>query len=1418
MGGPELRIQWNLLDKASGLQNNYPKYQHDAPHLSSYNRSSTSTSDSIHPSAQANMEAWGKIPVTTSAMRFLQRTEKSRNLTRASARQTSRDIFDTTDERDRSFLFRESSRNEQSTAPGNTIPSLVNVDFLNGEWMETIVWDDRVQTPRPPLTSLLLVPTDTRMIFEDPSDESNNARKDEKVDEGADEQEEKDLDDFIKLSNDRFYRKQKGSRKIIGQINVRHSIPASKLELSLYPTLLSQQELANWHRPSLPDSLLRTPFEIRVFVPKHAEEKHQSGRNDGSAAAGPSMFGSSKREHRYVPKKVSEMSGKDRQHEVVLLEYLEQRPMLLSNVGMCSKIVTYHRKTTFTDDYVPQVEHGEVMLLTPKETPPTSLGDIRAGTSVCTVNNNMFIAPIHKHKRNPTDFLLVYSKGVWWIRECPGSFCVGQIQPKLEIPAPGSRGAAQLLKNRISVYIDRILASDAAVRLQLTDVEAQFGKDNSTAARKILKEVAEFRRDGGLGWTQKDSYFNPSEEEIQDRSTPEDAVAYESMLVYQNELERLGIGVIAVNGFGTSSATLTVAHIAEKMKHLKVPELIRITNYLHYKLLNAPWNTSRHFVQASRGKSMLILEGKCNPFGKGIGFSYVGTPSAKRKDGKAGLVEEEADWYQTKAVKGTEADLRKLNMGESKKLLMDLGVPEQSVPVKRWDRIDLLREKVTEAVAQGTHPELKKFARVIRPSGHEQAVNYKSNALGIFDRQLEMLRKEVPEDVAIEDPYGDSEENEDNEDEEDEKTNLKQKEADEEAERLEFERMMEQIKRGGAPAPKKTETPSDKPKENLAPKGLKALDTIEKRTLSSPQSLASVATMPFDGLASPTTAASPAMPEPSPALHVGGGSIFSPNKSVPPMGQKRRRKIKKVKKKAVLHTRVTIRPDGSIMKEETVITNALDVANFQKDLNDNGSRFLGKPMGDMAIRKRIRFTSQSASDSRLSLATKKRPLDEPPIERVGKISFNLKRIREEEAFERESNKITLAKPTVAKPAKNSKKKKKTPTHNTDYLKRRPKTQTSHRKTRDPKIQLNSELENIVHEVNLNPRYAIFSQPVNCKKFPTYRELIVNPMDLSKLKRQCQDTAFSSRADFLERVGLIPSNSSTFNGPDSEITRLADALVQDINVYLSQQANFLEKLEREINLKRDLLSVITRLEEKPEAVPFLVVPESRFYRDRIKNPISLHEMKNKTKSYSTPWDFIRDMKLMLANAEKFNPPGSIIISQACTLLAAAQELLAQKYTLPTSTHSPSQPSGSDTPMIPGPDMKDEILEDDRAGENDELMEQITDEANRALQSLSSDLVEAGTTHLDDGEQATEMEDDDIDLMNNNDFIDDNIVRSSELINDNSLDADGMIEANTSDRIGSIDVCESVGSMEDDRLDALDIMIADETSELNDFDSF
>ena len=120
---------------------------------------------------------------------------------------------------------------------------------------------------------------------------------------------------------------------------------------------------------------------------------------DGGAGGG----GGAATSDKYVPQSIEDMRMDE--GAFVTLEYLEQSPLFYLQIGMASHIVTYYRKLNDMDEKNIETLDGDLITLNRNDYNPQAmngyggpfLGDIKPGTSITALNNNLFIAPMYRH-------------------------------------------------------------------------------------------------------------------------------------------------------------------------------------------------------------------------------------------------------------------------------------------------------------------------------------------------------------------------------------------------------------------------------------------------------------------------------------------------------------------------------------------------------------------------------------------------------------------------------------------------------------------------------------------------------------------------------------------------------------------------------------------------------------------------------------------------------------------------------------------------------------------------------------------------------------------------------------------------------------------------------------------------------------
>ncbi|ELK33573.1 Transcription initiation factor TFIID subunit 1 [Myotis davidii] len=307
----------------------------------------------------------------------------------------------------------------------------------------------------------------------------------------------------------------------------------------------------------------------------------------------------------------------------------------------------------------------------------------------------------------------------YYIRELVDIFVVGQQCPLFEVPGPNSKRANTHIRDFLQVFIYRLFwkSADRPRRIRMEDIKTAFPCHSESSIWKRLKLCADFKRTGmdSNWWVLKSDFRLPTEEEIRAMVSPEQCCAYYSMRAAEQRLKDAGYG---------EKSFFAPEKENEEDFQMKTDDEVR----------TAPWNTTRAFIAAMKGKCLLEVTGVADPTGCGEGFSYVKIPNkpTQQKDDKE-------PQPVKKTVTGTDADLRRLSLKNAKQLLHKFGVPEEEMKkLSRWEVIDVVRTVSTEQAHSGEGP-MSKFARGSRFSVAEHQERYKEECQRIFDLQNKVL-------------------------------------------------------------------------------------------------------------------------------------------------------------------------------------------------------------------------------------------------------------------------------------------------------------------------------------------------------------------------------------------------------------------------------------------------------------------------------------------------------------------------------------------------------------------------------------------------------------------------------------------------------------------------------------------------------
>ncbi|KAK3206157.1 hypothetical protein Dsin_020203 [Dipteronia sinensis] len=444
-------------------------------------------------------------------------------------------------------------------------------------------------------------------------------------------------------------------------------------------------------------------------------------------------------------KKKSDLSVKD--GHIILMEYCEERPLLLSNAGMGSNLCTYYQKSSPSDQASSALCNGNnslgnLLILEPGDKSPF-LGDIKAGSIQSSLETNMYRAPLFPHKVASTDYLLVRSaKGKISIRRIDKIAVVGQQVPLMEVMSPGSKNLQNYNINRLLVYVFREFSAAGKRGLPpsigVHELSAQFPNLSEAIIRKKMKECAFLRRDvkGKQVWSMKRTFNIPSEGDLRKLVCPEHVCAYESMLAGLYRLKHLGI----------TQLTLP-ASISSAMSQLPDEAIaLAAASHIERELLITPWNLSSNFVACTNQDrdniERLEITGVGDPSGRGLGFSYVRAVS-KAPVSNATVKKKAAVSRGGSTVTGTDADLRRLSMEAAREVLLKFNVPEELIAKQtRWHRIAMIRKLSSEQATLGVKVDpatISKYARGQRMSFLQLQQQTREKCQEIWDRQVQSL-------------------------------------------------------------------------------------------------------------------------------------------------------------------------------------------------------------------------------------------------------------------------------------------------------------------------------------------------------------------------------------------------------------------------------------------------------------------------------------------------------------------------------------------------------------------------------------------------------------------------------------------------------------------------------------------------------
>uniref|UniRef100_A0A8C3B552 Transcription initiation factor TFIID subunit n=1 Tax=Cyclopterus lumpus TaxID=8103 RepID=A0A8C3B552_CYCLU len=1146
----------------------------------------------------------------------------------------------------------------EDDSPWFSIFPIDSEELVYGRWEDNIIWDDQEMDRMlmPPV--LTLDPNDENIILEIPNEKeemtSHSPSKENKKetaikksrillgktgvikDEPQQNMSQPEVKDPWNLSNDEFYYpKQQGLRGTFGGNIIQHSIPALELRQPFYPTHMGPMKLRQFHRPTLKKYSFGAlaqpgPHAVQPLL-KHIKKKAKMREQERQASGGGDMF---------FMRTPQDLTGKD--GDLILAEYSEEYAPLIMQVGLATKIKNYYKRKPGKDPGAPDCKYGETVYC---HTSPF-LGSLHPGQLLPAFENNLFRAPIYMHKMPETDFLVLRTRHGYYIREIVDMFVVGQQCPLFEVPGPNSKRANTHIRDFLQVFIYRLFwkSKDRPRRIRMEDIKKAFPSHSESSIRKRLKLCADFKRTGmdSNWWVLKPDFRLPTEEEIRAMVSPEQCCAYYSMLVAEQRLKDAGYG---------EKSFFAPEEENEEDFQMKIDDEVR----------TAPWNTTRAFISAMKGKCLLEVTGVADPTGCGEGFSYVKVPNkpTQQKDDKE-------PQPAKKTVTGTDADLRRLSLKNAKQLLRKFGVPEEEIKkLSRWEVIDVVRTMSTEQARSGEGP-MSKFARGSRFSVAEHQERYKEECQRIFDLQNKVLEST---EVLSTDTDSSS------------------------AEDSDFEEMGKNIE--NMLQNKKTSSQLSREREEQERKDLHRMLMASSLSTGSHKD---------DDTSSVTSLNSSAT-----------GRRLKIYRTFRDEDGKEYVRCETVRKASVIdaYTRIRSTKDDDFIKKFALFDEQhreemrKERRRIQEQLrrlkrNQEKDKIKGPPekkAKKVKERPDLKVKANHLSSIGHMRTNKFCPLyyqtNAPPSNPVAMTEEQEEELEKtvihndnEELIKVEGTKIVLGKQLIESadevrrkslvlkfPKQQLPPKKKRRVGNAvhcDYLNKPHKA--IHRRRTDPMVTLSSVLESVINDMRDHPNTYPFHTPVNAKVVKDYYKIITRPMDLQTLRENVRKRLYPSRDEFREAVEVIVKNSATYNGAKHPITQVAQSMLDLCDAKLKEKEDRLVRLEKAINPLLDdddqvafsfiLDNIVTqKMMVVLDSWPFHHPVNKKFVPDYYKVivcPMDLESIrKNISKhKYQNRDVFLTDISYIHANSIKYNGPESPYTKTALDIVNVCKQTLAE----------------------------------------------------------------------------------------------------------------------------------------------------------------
>ncbi|CAH3126773.1 unnamed protein product [Porites lobata] len=1202
----------------------------------------------------------------------------------------------------------------EESATWYSIFPVENTDLVYGNWEDKIIWDSENMSSIPSPTIMQLDPNDENIILSIPEDSGplakdsaltltpkketkksklllgkNNSKEDG---DGGEKKSQDQQKDKFNLSNDEYYCAKNSSESSLdtsgGSNLVQHSLPAIELQRPYFPTYMSVLDLRNFHRPLLQrisHGTLSKPGRHAVHgLLKHIKKKAREREKERLASGGGEMF---------FMRTPADVTGSD--GSLVLFEYCEEYPPVIMAVGMNAKVRNYYKRKPGKDESMPAHEYGEPV---PVHQTSPFLGQLSPGEALQALESNLFRAPIYQHELPETDFLIIRTSSGYYIRDVKTIFTVGQECPKFEVPGPNSKKANIHARDFLQIFIYRLFwkSPDTPRRIKMDDIKRAFPMHSESSIRKRLKLCADFKRTGTdcNWWVLKSEFRLPTEEEMRALVSPEQCCAYYSMLAAEQRLKDAGYGEKSLFSCDDDNDDSESKNIDDEVR-------------------TAPWNTTRAFISAMKGKCQLAVTGSADPTGCGEGFSYVRVPN-KPMANKDDSATNSPQIKKQKTVTGTDADLRRLSLKQARQVLRNFRVSDEEIrKLSRWEVIHVVRTMSTEAAKSGEEG-MSKFARGSRFTIAEHQERYKEECQRIFDLQNKVLSST---EVLSTDEESSSDEGSDIDELgknlesmlANKKTSMQLTHEEEEAERRELQKLLSDDK------PSK-ESNGKSSGEKGGKEGLKKDSKGDE-----------------DETASVTSYESSMV-----------GRRLRIRRTFKTADGKEFVRIEVVKNQAVIDAYLKLNKDKSvkaqfasvdeihkeeIRREKRRIQEQLRriKRNQEKEKLQPVKKKKEKPpnnlkcgacgaIGHMRTNKNCPNYQEANPGSVAVAMTDEQVAEEElnmPQDDLVKVEGT--KITLGKAFLDQTNELKRKSLVLRFPKESVRKKRRSGVMHCDYLKKPRKS--INRRRANPEVALQALFEGILNKMKEVDDTWPFHQPVSIKTVPDYHKIVKIPMDLQTMRENLRKCKYLSREEFFEHATLIVSNSVLYNGPNHAYTATAQKMLDVCNKALIEKEEEIIQVEKEINplLSDDpqiafsfiLENLVAQVKALPESWPFQKAVSSKQvpdYYDVVKTPIDLSTIRQQVQghAYQNRDEFMEHVRMMHRNSVLYNGETHDFSKMAEKLVQFCEDVLKENdeqlskwenEILLTPGDDTSSYAASQPPSVAGPEWSQENSMDD-----------------------------------------------------------------------------------------------------------------------------